>query len=323
MTVNKKADFEETFNLSEDLSEYHLEDAAQMADDMAYDMKEDMAEDQAVFVVDEEEMQEFLPGSPVAIVEFNNEEEVKETDWENDGDHSKFMVWFHTQLSNLPQHSGQTTVGCERVIAALNRLDRELSKAIQTDINGLIDEEEAEKLRDTIYDWKDKLEEAKSKLMNKKMKNKKSSFRIGKEVVARFNDGKDIQYFIAVGNDEGETLLKVTLAEPTDEQVARFLESELTKEAATTPVMTLVEDPFLHSITRMLIQSHITHGKDMEQVYANFKDKYNFTAREELSIQELLHQKGFPLVKDLGRVGDGDIRPSEGKGVEHSTEYYA
>jgi len=303
---------EPTFQLAEDFypdDKQHLDD------------KDDS--DKITFVMEEEDVAQLLPGSLRSMLDLDEPEEIaRETDWENDGDHFKFIPWLRQQLENLPQHSGQTTVGCERVIAALDRLNRELSKAIQTDTKSCIDETAAEEMRDYIYEAKDMLEDAKSKLIGKKTKKKKSSFRIGKEVVARINDGRDIQYFISIGNDLEETLLKVSVLEPTDAQVALFLEDEvLTKEAGAG--VTLVEDPFLHSITRLLINSHIKNGKDMEKVYAHFKDKYDFTAREELSIHELLYQKGFNLIKDFGRVGEGKVRPSEGKGIEHDTEYYA
>lgn len=273
-------------------------------------------------VVLEDGVPDLIPGSSVAIVELDDVDEDRELDWENDGDHSKFIEWFKEQLvQNLPKHSGQTTVGCERAIAALNRLNRELSKAIQTDVDGVIDEEEAEELRDQIYDWVDKLEEAKDKLVEKKRKKKASSVRVGKEVVARINDGQNIQYFIAVGSGDQETLLEVKLAEPTDAQVQKFVEGEALSKKAGAGI-TLVEDPFLHSIVRLLITSHITNGKDMEKVYASLKDKYSFTPREELSIHELLHQKGFPLIKDLGRLGEETVSKTDGAGIEHVDHYY-
>jgi hypothetical protein len=312
MTVNKVADFEEMFQISENGSDYHLD---QMADD-------DTEDEGVEFVLEEADMAQLIPNSPISVIDLSDNEEIREKDWENDGDHGKFIDWFRGQLSGLPQHSGQTTVGIERVIAAIDRLNRDLSKAVQSDLDGAIDEAEAEQMRDTLYEWKDTLEEAKSKLLDQKQRKKKSTLRIGKEVVARFNDGEDIQYFISVTSGDDETLLKVDLVEPTNDQVASFLENETFTKAAGAGI-TLVEDPFLHSITRLLIQSHITNGRDMEVIYATLREKYSFTPREELSIHELLHQKGFPLAKDLGRLGEETVRPGEGRGVEHDTEYYA
>lgn len=274
----------------------------------------------AILGLDLEDVEE---DQPLPAASNSEDDSERETDWVHDGDHTKFISYITMKLNDIPLHSGQTTVGCEKALAHLKRLDRELSKAIQSDEENIIPETDAEKLRDIIYDWTDKLEAARDRLIDKKYKkNKKNAFRVGKEVVARINDGEDIQYFISVGSDEEETLLKVSIVEPTTEQVTSFVKSQsLTKEAGGAGIVT-VEDPFLHSITRMLIQAHITHGKDIEEVYANLKDKYSFTPREELCVQELLYQKGFPIIKDLGRIGD-EIKQSDGKGVEYSTTYQA
>jgi hypothetical protein len=249
-------------------------------------------------------------------------EQAREKTWEDDEDHSQFIVYLTRKLNEIPRHSGQTTVGCEKAIAYLKRLDREISKAIQGDENGVIDEEEAEKLRDMIFDYIQQLEGAYESLMEGKKGKKKAGLRIGKTVFARINDGLDIQYFISVANDEGENLLAVELAEPTDEQVTAFIEGEKLEKSASAKI-TLVEDPFLHQITKMIITSHVTNGKDLETVYAALDEKYKFTDREHLSIQGLLELKGLFLNKDLGRIGEDNVRPFDGKGIEHSTKYYA
>lgn len=249
----------------------------------------------------------------------------RDTNWETDGDHSKFLIHLHNKLSGIPPHSGQTTVGCEKAISYLKRLDKEISRAVQGDEDSKIDEAEAEKLRDMIYDYIDQLEGAYEVLIDKKKKRKKAALKLGKKVLARFNDGKNTQYFISVSNGSDETLLPVELDEPTPEQVQAFLASEeqsLKKEAHTAKIV-LVEDPFLHAITRILINSHVTHGRNIEEVYVGLRDKYKFTDREELSIQEMLGLKGLWLQKDLARIGEKDVKPFDGKQIDVSTEFFA
>lgn len=263
-----------------------------------------------------------LPGAQFKMTA--PEEEERDTDWENDGDHCKFLSYMKNKLSNIPQHTGNTTVGCERAIMFLKRLDKEISKAIQSDEDNIIDEQEAEDLRDMIIDYIDKLEEAHSKLLSDK-KPKRASVKIGKEVVARLNDGQNIQFYIPVIKDDVEELLPVSVAEPTPEQVQLFVagedESTITKEAYSAKIV-LFEDPFLHSITRVLINSSVSAGRNMEDVYQHLKKKYAFTPREELSIQELLLQKGVPIYKDFGRLGE-PADPADGKGIELNTIYPA
>lgn len=270
-----------------------------------------------------EVVEQMMPGADLVITM----PEEKETDWENDGDHSKFIPHLHNKVKKIPRHSGETTVGCERAISYLKKCNRDLSSAVQSDENNLIDEHKAEELRDLIMDMTAQLEEAHSNLMEKKHKKHKkaASLKVGKTVVARMNDGVDIQYFMSVDTGAGEELFQVAINEPTDTQVQTFAAGEtfgITKEAGSAKIV-LFEDPFLHSITRILINSHVSAGKNIEDVYNKLKKKYAFTSREELSIQELLLQKGLQFNKDLGRLGEEDYNSFDGMGVEHNTTYYA
>lgn len=324
----KTADFKEMFQINESESDY---DMAQLADDKDDDvlvleevMDDDMEDEEVVIMLDEGDMKDMLPGSH-APAPHEDEEESVSRDWEHDGDHAYFVVYMKDRLDQIPEHSGTTTVGCEKAISYLRKLDKELSDAVRTDEDDKIDEQEAESIRDMIYDYINKLEDAHDKLMGKYKK--KAGLKVGKKVVARIKDGQDIKYYIAVGSASGEeTLLPVDVEEPSDKQVAQFVEGEQLKnnmKKAAGAGVYLFEDPFLHSITRLLIQGHITNGKDMREMYAELKNKYAFTPREELSIHELLYQKGFPLIKDLGRIGEDAVRPQEGRGFEHATEYFA
>lgn len=280
--------------------------------------------------VEDAPAQKLLPGSLGPMLDAlsgddeasNDDAEEKETDWENDGDHGKFMFHVRRKLDNIPRHSGSTTVGCEKAIAFLKRLDREISKAIQSDEDNVIDEHEAEGIRDTIMEFVDQLEGAHEKLMGGKRK-KKASVWVGKEVVARLNDGADIQYFLPVIKDEVEELVRVALTEPEDDQVQKFVEGEkqlgMKKEAHTAHI-SLYVDPFMQSITRILINSHVSAGRNIEDVYKHLDKKYSFTNREKLGIQEVLMQKGFPIFKDFGLDGE-EMSPFTGKGIEFLTTY--
>lgn len=264
-----------------------------------------------------------LPGAKIVLLK--DEEPERDTTWEEDQDHSKFINYMLTKLKAIPPHSGQTTVGCEKAISYLRKLDKEISKAIQSDEKNTIDEAQAEKLRDKIHEYVDTLEDALDGLVSKKRKKKKkASFSLGKKVYARINNGRDIQYFISVcSSDDEERLFKVELEEPTDKQVQAFMEGEregLTKEAGRLHVFV---DPFLQSITRLIMRAHITQGKNIKDVYAQLHDQYKFTDREQLSIHEILLQKGLPVYADLGRLQEDNVSPMDSRNVEFSTEFYA
>jgi len=324
------ADFAEDFQISQNGTEYGL---SQLADDDKEELVlelEELADEEApdeevVLLMDEDTISDLLPGANVPMMRKEEIEDAHEPDWENDRDATYFIVYLEDRVSKVPAHSGNTTVGCEKAISYFRRLDKELSDAVRGDEDNKIDEQAAESLRDTIYDSISRLEDAHDQLMGKYKK--KAALRVGKKVVARIKDGTDIQYFISVGSLSGdETLLQVEVDEPTNKQVAQFVEGQklqgdFQKEASAG--VYLFEDPFLHSITRLLIQGHITHGKDMNEIYGELKTKYDFTPREELSIHELLYQKGFPLIKDFARVGEDKVRPQDNLGTTQSAEYYS
>jgi len=277
----------------------------------------------------EEVLEDLMPGTDLRAEEVSPPEQEgpeREKDWEHDGDHRHFVIYMKNRLTNLPRHSGHTTVGCERAISYLKSLDKEISKAIQGDKDNTIDEEEAEGLREQIHDFVAKLEGRHGELSNKRSERyrKEASVKVAQEVVARIKDGIDIQYYIEVDNGyDGPQMLPVSLAEPSPEQVQRFAsgDASFTKEAQTARIV-LFEDPFLHAITRILINSSVSAGRNIEHVYDKLKKKYAFTPREELSIQNLLMEKGMPVFKDFGRMGE-DSDPSDGEGVEFQTNYYA
>lgn len=276
-----------------------------------------------------------IPGSAAKMVREKTEDELKEQipedqkDWPNHGNHAAFVVYLSDKLNKIPQHSGTTTVGIERAIAYLKSLDAEISRAVRTDLDSKIAEEETEKLRDQIADSIERLDEALEKIHNKK-KNKKAAYKINKEVFTRIGCDGSIKHYIQVTANDTDTLLEVEVPELSEEKLDEFVEAakveaeyepkEIVKSAHLTKVY-LVADPFLHAIARIIINAHITHGKPIKHVYSHMREKYKFTDREELSIQELLTQKGIDLNKDLGMLNEEfDPRAS---GIDHSKRFYA
>src|SRR5574337_1110915 len=119
-------------------NELYVDEEPSQLHDMV--VEEDALPVSHVIVVDEEpkqlpEIGEYVPGSDTLLVSEEDgegqeqEAKDKETDWENDHDHSKFLPHFDMKIKNIPRHSGQTVLGCERAIAFLKSLLTELSKA--------------------------------------------------------------------------------------------------------------------------------------------------------------------------------------------------
>lgn len=254
-----------------------------------------------------------IPGSDV-VFEEDEEEFGRERTWERDGDHGLFLSYLRERLRKIPKHEGKTTVGCERAIAYLKRLDRELSRAIHTDETNLIDEEEAEKIRDKIFDDIAKLEKAVERLSDKKQRKKEAAVKFDRNIYARIGPGGEPQYYARAETEDGESMLRVTLVEPSDAVVTAYVNMEnaggLSKHASATSIM-LTVDPFLDEVSRLIMRAHITHGKNLEDVYRFCAAKYDFTSRDHLAVHGLLRQKGLFLDKDFSRLGDSDIHAEE------------
>ena len=57
----------------------------------------------------------------------------------NDRDLSKFMEHVEGQYpGNIPRHDGTSTVGCERAISFLDRLNGDISRAIREDHDSVL-----------------------------------------------------------------------------------------------------------------------------------------------------------------------------------------
>lgn len=118
-----------------------------------------------------------IPGAEEEIdeseleVEQEEEVDVEDDPWKWSLDN--FPDWLSSRLQNLPKHSGKDTAGIERVIAILESLDREISKAFRMDLNGILNVGMIEEARDEIYRGIERCQERLEKLNSYKYKKTK------------------------------------------------------------------------------------------------------------------------------------------------------
>ncbi len=143
---------------SEDLEDYESDDYLETVEHEHFDYPEDgemVGEGQVVIEGDDaeevlEEIGKKLPGVDVVIVEEPEEDEdsKKETDWENDRDPKQFMVYISNQYpGGIPKHDGTSTLGCERAVMFLNKLNKEISEALRADSEDILDIPKLEDIR--------------------------------------------------------------------------------------------------------------------------------------------------------------------------------
>jgi hypothetical protein len=314
-------------------------------------------EPQEVMVTDE------MPLSDLVIVE---EPAAKPPgDYEETQDIGGFMDWITKKMNSLPPHSGKTTAGCERVIAHLKMLDREISKAISRDVDCKLDDQAVEKFRKEIRKMIKKLDKRHKEINDaydaddEKYATDESAALVkeavdpwkcpecGKEIKPGDAEHKARHNAMEHGHEADDKkasacACQTKTAAPDDDNCPKcniklwkaaeglyecisceaVYEKPITKEAGTAK-LTLVMTPFERAITGAIVNSFVSQGKNPEETYAELKKKYKFTDRDELSIQQVLADMGYPMLKDRGHVGDSSEQLNKGKGVEFSTQYSA
>lgn len=91
-------------------------------------------------------------------IEVDDEEdiEVESDPWK--WDLPKFFEWASSSLKRIPQHPGNEVGGCERAIAFLKRVSKEVRKATSMDVDGILDIHKLADIRKEIEDGIEALE---------------------------------------------------------------------------------------------------------------------------------------------------------------------
>lgn len=236
----------------------------------------------------------FLPGATGPIMEGpeedEEEEEEAETNWVDDRDTGKFIDYLRDSFANIPQHSGNSISGCEKALAYLNKLNREISEAVRKDDKNALD------------DVLDEVEEFRVKILKGMVALKK---RIG-ELKKKFKE-------------EGSQ----KIANETANLIKESLEAgeEIVKEAKSGKLQVVIT-PFERAITGILINSVVSAGHPFEEVYDYLKKKFSLTEREELAILQIVMDMGFPVFKDRGTIGESGDGKQEGHHVDFIKNYF-
>lgn len=268
-------------DLEDDISEIqgNLDDASEIAGDIDSEFGD-------------EKIADLLPGSEASAGHEEDEDNLKDTDYVNDGDLSKFMQYISEAYpAKIPQHDGKSMLGCERATTFLERLNNEISRAIRDDVDGVLSDDinSLEEIRINIM--KDVLV-LKNHLsgLKKKFKEKHE-----KKAAPLWIDGS------------GKSIK---------------IDGEISKSASTPSNMMIAISPFERAISGMLINSTVSAGYDMEEVYDFLKEKYKLTDREELAIMQIVSDSGYHIFKDRGTFSGGKDDKDANRGVDFMKNYF-
>jgi hypothetical protein len=264
-------------------------------------------------------VEEVVPGSDIKFEEDKAEDKPEvQTDWAKDGDHSKFIAYIIERKNNIPKHSGETVVGCERALHYLKSLDLEISKAMRTDLKGLIDEQQIDSIRKEIEVMSERLNKQITKLQGKKRKADLEVRIISQGQCDKCSCETPMWHNVA----ESKMVCLSCNNEIDVEGECSECDKGIVAEAQT-PRLNIYVSAFERAIFGTLIDSAVSGGHNINETYEKLKKKYELTPREELAIQQLVADAGYAMYWDRGRVGDKEQDVSDGNGIDFATNYHA
>ena len=184
-----------------------------------------------------------------------------------------FLSWLQDKMSSIPRHSGRDSAGIERAIAYLEQLDREISRAVRSDLNNEIAIDAVEKARDEIHKGLDRLHDRLDKIMDAKYPKRKGKGK-GKKKKA---------------DEQGDGMVK-----------------EASKGAYYGKIVVTV--PILISgIARACVNSMVSAGKDIEDEFHKLAKQYNLDKREEFMLYQALSDMGYHVRRPRGTELDEEV----------------
>lgn len=84
---------------------------------------------------------------------------------------------------------------------------------------------------------------------------------------------------------------------------------------------TVVVPLFISALGRILVNSTVSAGKDMEDTFEKLSKKYDLTEREELELMQLLSDMGFPMHRPRGYNRDEKIDPTSTENFDWLANY--
>lgn len=124
---------------------------------------------------DDKDLEVSTDDEPAEEQEHKHQElEVKDPwDWQSSHGLNKFFDWVKDRFNSLPKHQGET-LGIERCIAYLKRLDNEFSKAVSNDYDDKLNIGTLEAARKELHAGIERLEDARDKFDSARKKKKKA-----------------------------------------------------------------------------------------------------------------------------------------------------
>lgn len=194
----------------------------------------------------------------------------------------------------------------ERALGQNKKLDSYISRALQSDWDGKIPIDSIDRMRHQL----EQNIEALSRMLDAHKEMKKQR----RQVRRRASDGSTCHACSAPLWEDG-----------TDKVCLACGQDGLKKEAGTPHFEGLQYQisAFERALTGTLINSVVAGGRDIEEMFDKLKKKYKLTPREELAIQQVMADMGYPVFKDRARIGEDQDPTDPDEPREWQTQYHA
>lgn len=168
---------------------------------------------------------------------------------------SDFLAWLQNMMCTIPKHSGKDSAGLERAMAYLEALDKEISKAVRSDLKNQIAIDAVENAREEIHKGLDRLHDRFDKVMTSRYPKRKGKKKKGE------------------------------------------VENGIVKEGTSARIngITVTVPLLISGIARTCINSMVSGGKDIEDVFDKLAKKFELSPREEFETFQLLSDMGYSL----------------------------
>ena len=115
-------------------TEDYLSQFANDIDEFLEELEEEAGEDTKV--------KKLIPGTNIFEEDLEEEEDLAEKDYKNDGNLKMFLNYVHDQYpGQIPAHDGTSILGCERAITFLKKLSDEIRRNIRLDEDGDLEDQ--------------------------------------------------------------------------------------------------------------------------------------------------------------------------------------
>jgi hypothetical protein len=253
-----------------------------------------------------------LPIEPVSPLE-DEERKMREADdkpkgWMGSQDAKDFAPFLVMEMKRIKPPSA--CIGrhneTERALGQSKKLNSFISKALQADWDGAIPIDAIDRMRQQL----EQNIEALTRMLEAHQNMKKQR----RQVRRRASNESVCPSCTAPLWEEGEDMVCLACGQ-----------EGLKKEAGTPHFEGLQYQisAFERAVVGTLINATVSGGRNLEELFEKLKKKYSLNEREQLAVQQILADMGYPVFKDRARVGEDEDPTDSDEPREWQTQYHA